>query len=118
MTTAQAPLPGPDKGGQWVRMGDVEYKVAPLNFKGLRELGAQLAMLKDVAPGTMPNAEQVTALCAIAHAALKRNYPEMTVDEVEDRLDFGNFGPVLSAVIGVSGLKKEGEPGEPTTTLG
>ena len=124
-TEAEAPraaLPGPDKGGQWVRMGESQYKVAPLNFRGLREMAPQLDLLKSIAPGTMPNQEQVDALVKIAHASLRRNYPEMTEEEVGDRLDFGNFGNVLSSVIGVSGLIKKEEPaagpGEPPTSPG
>ena len=108
------PLPGADKGGAWVTMGAKSWKVAPLNFKGLRELSPQLSRLKELAPGSgqMPGPEQVDALGSVAHAALKRNYPDITLDDVLEDLDFSNFGAVLAAVMGASGLDKEPKPGE------
>ena len=97
-------VPTVDKGGVWVRMGEKSYKVAPLNFKTLRELGPMVAELKGATGGGMPTAAQTDALCSIAHAALKRNYPEITIDQVAEDLDFGNFTSVLNAVMGASGL--------------
>jgi hypothetical protein len=107
------PLPGADKGGTWVRMGDKEYKVAPLNFKALREMSESIGVLQNVQSGTMPTAAQMGVLVQLAHAALKRNYPIITEDEVADGLDFSNFGNVLGAVMGASAInKKELAPGE------
>jgi hypothetical protein len=122
--TQRPPIPlaeikGPDKGGVWVVMGDKQYKVAPLNFKAMRELSAKISSITSLEKGEMPSGEQMSALVPIAHAALKRNYPQMTEDEVADNLDFGNFGNVLSAVLGTSGLNKdkgENSSGEAQTT--
>jgi hypothetical protein len=103
-------LPGADKGGVWVRMGDKEYKVAPLNFKALRELAPSIAVLQEVTPGAMPSVEQMGVLVRLTLAALQRNYPATTEDEVADILDFGNFGAVLGAVMGTAGLTKREVP--------
>lgn len=113
---ARAELPGADKGGAWVRMGDREWKVAPLNFKALRELSADVQRLASMERGKMPGAEEIAVLARVAHAALKRNYPDVTEDQVAEDLDFGNFGNVLGAVLGASSLTKreEPKPGEPT----
>lgn len=104
-------LPGPDKGGAWVSMGDKEYKVAPLNFKALRELAPMIGTLRDVRDGELPNPEQMDTLAKLAHAALRRNYPSITEDDVADLLDFGNFTNVLKAVMGVPSIKEK-PPGE------
>ena len=103
-------LPGADKGGQWVQMGDLLYKVAPLNFKALRELGPSINVLSKLETGTMPSAEQMGILVKLAHASLKRNYPDMEESLVDDNLDFSNFGSVLSAVMGAAGLKDRETP--------
>ena len=100
----RVPVPGSDKGGAWVRMSDKEYKVAPLNFRALRELAGSIKVLQTIKEGEMPNAEQMETLVKIAHSAIHRNYPEITIDEVAEGLDFGNFSSVLSAVMGVAGL--------------
>ena len=111
---ARAALPGVDKGGAWVQIGDKEYKVAPLNFKSLRTLAGEIGKLQQMKGGGMPDAEQMGILCRLAHASLQRNYPEMSEDEVADNLDFSNFGTVLKAVMGQAGLDKEEikNPGE------
>jgi hypothetical protein len=98
--------PDTDKGGAWVQMGGREYKVAPLNFKALRTLQQNIAVLAEVVPGVMPNSDQMGVLVQLAHAALARNYPKMTEDEVADMLDFGNFSAVLSAVMGSATMKE------------
>ena len=101
-------VPGADKGGTWVTMGDKEYKVAPLNFKALRTLAGEIAVLSSIAENSMPTAEQMGVLVKLAHASLVRNYPELPESEVEDSLDFSNFAAVLTAVMGSA------TPKEPT----
>ena len=113
MEVKQKEVEGADKGGNWVTLGEVQYKVAPLNFKALRELGGTLGLLREMTPGEMPSTAHVTALVAVAHASLRRNYPSITEDEVADVLDFGNFSEALSSVLGVSGLRKKEEGQDP-----
>ena len=97
-------LPGADKGGAWVQMGDKAYKVAPLNFKALRELAGNISALQGIEKGQMPNAEQMGILVKLAHASIQRNYPDITEEQVAEDLDFGNFTSVLNAVMGASDL--------------
>src|SRR5271170_5257718 len=52
-------------------------------------------------------------LVEIVAAALQRNYPDISVDIVENLLDLGNAGAVLNAVLTGSGLRpRERSPGE------
>ena len=48
---------------------------------------------------------QITVLVEIVAAAMQRNYPEATVEMVENLLDLGNASAVLNAVLTGSGLK-------------
>jgi hypothetical protein len=47
-----------------------------------------------------PDLSQVEDLLEICLAALKRNYPEITLEELGDIVDLGNFKPLVAAVMG------------------
>jgi hypothetical protein len=51
---------------------------------------------------------QINVLIDIVTAALQRNYPETTPENVENLLDLGNASAVLNAVLTGSGLKPSG----------
>src|SRR5579871_4059417 len=55
---------------------------------------------------------EIAIVVEIVTAALQRNYPDVTADEVENILDLANAGRVLSAVLTGSGLKAGTTPGE------
>ena len=95
-----------DNGGIWVTLGNAEYQVPPLNFKALRSLAAEIEPLVNMEVGSIPRMEQLAIIVKLAHAALSRNYPELSFEEVEDRVDMGNFNDVLSAVISASGMRR------------
>ena len=40
-------------------------------------------------------------------ASLKRNYPDLTQDELEDVLDVGNMKQAFNAVMGTSGVEEK-----------
>jgi hypothetical protein len=93
--------------GITVKMGGKEWVVPPLTLKQLRKLEPKLAGLNQgMSPTDMKGLDDVVE---ILHAALSRNYPELTSDEVEDLVDMGNFLQAIQAVMGISGLKKSGE---------
>jgi hypothetical protein len=91
--------------GTQVEMGGEVYTIPPLNFSALQELEDDLGKLHEISG--VPTPEQVQRICRIVHAALKRNYPDMTIAEVMDKIDMGNFGATLGAVVRVSGLERE-----------
>jgi hypothetical protein len=91
--------------GTTVRMGGVDYVVAPLNFRQVRALQSKITTLGQIA-GVVSD-EQMSAIIEITKAALSRNYPEITVEQVEDMIDLGNAGKVIGAIMGVSGLEKK-----------
>lgn len=92
--------------------------VPPLNFRSLQELQGRLQSFK--LGGIDP--ESLDTVVDAAHAALTRNYPDMTRDEVIDLLDVGNMADVMEAIMDVSGLKRkrleaEETNGNPSTGL-
>ncbi len=96
--------------GVVVRMGGRDWTVPPLSFKQLRGLQPQLELLAKLAGTASPR--DIGVISDIVLAALSRNYPEITLDEVEAVLDLGNAGRVITAILTGSGLSRgEGGPG-------
>jgi hypothetical protein len=105
-----------NRGGAWVRIGDEEYRVAPLGFRALQELGDKIMSLKDMQQ--IPTREQMGVVIEIVHSAMQRNYPSMTAEQVIDMLDVGNFSPVLNSVMGASGFVRGDNSGNPSASIG
>lgn len=104
-----------NRGGQWITFGDEQYRVPPLAFRAIQDLAQEVASLKDIV-GT-PSAEQMQAVEKIVHAAIARNYPSLSIDQVSDMLDIGNYQQVLSAVLSIGGFTKAAAPGGAGETL-
>lgn len=98
------------RGGEWVTLGLDEYRVPPLGFRDLQDLAGDIQALSRI--GGHPTLEQMRGVARIAHAAIKRNYPAVTEDEVLDALDLGNYQAVLGAVLKIAGFE-QAKPGEP-----
>lgn len=93
-----------------MEIGGTEYIVPPISIGALEVIQDRLlAMTGKITDGPVV----VDAL----FAALKRNYPAITREEVADLVDVGNFGEVMEAVMDVGGLKRREvertAPGEP-----
>lgn len=93
--------------GVKIKMGGKEYEVPALSFGQLRRLMPKIASLSAIGADIQP--EQMDAITEIVHAALSRNYPDITREAVEDMIDLRNAGAVISAVMGQSGLVPSGE---------
>lgn len=90
-----------------IKMAGKEYVVPPLNFKQLRTLKPKIESLNNLAG--VPDDAQFDAVVEIVHAALSRNYPELSKDDVEGIIDLANLKTVIGAIMGVSGLVASGE---------
>ena len=84
--------------GKEVQLGGKLFVLAPLNAATAKQYREQI---KAVFVGAMPDIELVSAL---AHASLQRNYPEITAEEVDEFIDFGNLFEVWENLLNVSGL--------------
>ena len=94
--------------GVSVTMGGHDWVVPPLTLGQLRRLMPKVRQLTEI--GASMGEAQISVLVDIVAAALQRNYPEITTDQVENLLDLGNANAVLNAVLTGSGLKPDGTP--------
>lgn len=85
--------------GTIVNLGGTDYEVPPLNLAALERFQDKLSRYTG---GIDP--ESVKFVVEVAHAAIKRNYPEMTVDELKELIDLGNIREIFGAVMNISGL--------------
>lgn len=80
-----------------------EIRILPaLSAGGVKQHRAKIA---SVAAGQFPDAELVSVL---AWSALKRNYPHITQEQVDDWIDYRNLILVWDSVMNISGLAIEG----------
>jgi hypothetical protein len=97
--------------GIMVAMGGQQWTVPPLTLGQLRRLMPKVQQLTEI--DSQMGEKQIGILVEIVAAALQRNYPDISVEIVEDLLDLGNAGAVLNAVLTGSGLRlREPSPGE------
>ncbi len=96
--------------GVVIRIAGRDWTVPALTFRQLRRLQPQIELLATI--GTVATPEQIAAVSEIVHAALSRNYPSLTAEDVEEMLDLGNAARVISAILRGSGLNAgEARPG-------
>jgi hypothetical protein len=94
--------------GVEVAMGGDNWLIPPLTLGQLRRLMPKVRQLTEV-DATMGES-QIGVLVEIVATALRRNYPDVTPETVENLLDLGNAGAVLNAVLTGSGLKSRDDP--------
>jgi len=98
--------------GLIIKIGEVDRTVPPLKLKDLRRLGPKLKELREI--DGVPNDEQYETILDVIGSALRRNYPDMSRDVIDDVIDTANMLPLLNAVMNVSGLEKtKGEAARP-----
>lgn len=99
--TTKVPPTG-KRGGVWVPIGEEEYRIPPLGFRSIQDLADDVAGLAEM--GAKPTAAQMQVVARIVHAAMARNYPALSVDDVHDMLDLGNYQRILDAVLAGAGF--------------
>lgn len=95
-------------------LGGETYIVPPLSLGALEQLHDKLGAFA----GDVSDLSQVGTVIDAAHAALRRNYPEMTRDQVADMVDVSNMLDLFEAVMDISGARRKAheaggqQPGE------
>ena len=84
-------------------LGGVEYVIPPISLGALQQLQKSINTFTD---GVIDEAS-ITTTINVLHASLKRNYPEMTAEQVADMVDVGNMFELFEVVMDVSGLKRK-----------
>ena len=85
------------------------FVAPPANLGAIRRF---LEAQENLAQGS---AEYMGAMIAFVHRTLRRNYPELTQDEVEDILDGRNVKQVVDAIQKAAGLELGEAVGKPST---
>ncbi len=101
-----APVPGKIPGTE-LNLGGVIFIAAPFNLDGVQEAMTVLETLKDAksVKDSLRGTSQVLLI------SLRRNYPDLTLDELLPLIDLGNWHKALMAVCNASGLEfTSGEP--------
>lgn len=96
--------------GSPLQLGSKALICPALNIKGMRALKEDLDLLQKGIPadraGDLNATDEFMAVLAkVAHVALSRNYPGITMDEVEEGIDFNNVRAITLAVLGASSFK-------------
>lgn len=86
-----------------VELGGVTFIVPPLSLGALEQLQAGIAGFT----GDVFDKAQIALVIDAALAALKRNYPDITREQVAECIDVANMPEVFEAVMDVSGLKRK-----------
>lgn len=94
--------------GEIINLAGTDYTVPALSLRQVREMAPKLDLLDSNETG-LPAVEQVDALVDVLHAALQRNYPSITKDELLDLIDLGNMTTLIKAAMRTSGMVKLGE---------
>jgi len=93
--------------GTTIKIDGQAFVFAPLSLGAVEKLLPALQ-------GFQPN--DVSTVIDVAHKSLKRNYPEISRDDVADMIYMDQLEEVMGAVMAVSGLKNNkadaGESGE------
>jgi len=87
-----------------INLGGEVYVVPALNLKQIR------TMKMDIGSVNVENPlASITASLSIVLTAIQRNYPDMTMDKLEEIVDMNNFQSILEAIMGQSGLVAKGK---------
>lgn len=79
------------------------YVIPPIALGALEQLQERIGAFD----GNAHDAKQISTVIDCAHAAMKRNYPDLTRDDVANLIDIANMNDVFTAVMDVSGLKRK-----------
>ena len=98
-------MTNPKIKGIEIELNGEKYICPPLNLNGVEKMQDKLQEFDGLAPF-----KQLPVVAEVAHLALIRNYPDLSIESVKDGIDLGNMTTIMNAVMGVSGLvKTEGE---------
>lgn len=86
------------------------YTVPPLSLGAMEQLQAALATFD----GDVSKPGQVGTAIDATHAALRRNYPDLTREDVGGMIGLDNMISVMEAVMDVSGMRRKAAEAEAT----
>lgn len=103
--TTPAPIEGVP-----VVLGGYEYIVPALSLFHVRQFAPRL---KQLDMSGQIDVSSIDLIAEVAHAAIKRNYPEITLEELLGGIDMANMMVVYQTIMGVSGYQAKADGGTP-----
>lgn len=86
-----------------VVIGKHIYVAPPMTLRTIRTMYPKIGSLSDP---NLPKEASFDILSELVYVALKRNYPAITKDEIEDGIDAKSIGEVMQAILEASGLTR------------
>jgi hypothetical protein len=106
----------PEYDGRGFKWGRATLVVPPLSCGQIKALTEHIDAISN--PGDLTGFQRMLMHhVPVALAALRRNYPGMTVEDVEDFLDLSNFIEVYRAAMGRPLKEEPASPGEAQPVL-
>jgi hypothetical protein len=102
------------RDGVAVTIGETPYIIAPFSLNTLRQAAPIFKKMEQVGiTAESLDDWQIEGFIKLIHAALIRNYPNLTLEWVGDNVEPGQLAEIMSAIIEVNGFTKgESPPGE------
>ena len=98
--------------GTQIELGGEQFVMPPLSLLHLEQFQSKFKSFD----GVPTNPENISFFIDSVHAAMKRNYPECTREDIGEALGLESMNEVMSALVSVSGLthraKEDSEVGE------
>lgn len=96
--------------GVKLRIGRQDYIVPALSMRQLKQYEKTIAQTQKSLGAAMSPAD-IDKFVEVIHAAVSRNYPDVTLDQMLDAIDLRSLPTLFPAVMGISGLeaKQQGE---------
>lgn len=85
-------------------LGGKSYVIPPLSLGQVRRFQGKLQEWS----GAVDD-KSIEVCVEVIHAAMSRNYPDLTLEAVADLIDLGNMVEMMQAVMDVSGLVRKAE---------
>lgn len=83
-------------------IGDEEYIIPALSLGQIKRFLKKIEQMQEgVNQGGVENFDTISQ---IIHAALSRNYPALTIEDLDEMLDMSNLMTIFNAVLGASGF--------------
>lgn len=82
--------------GQIIRMGGLDIVVPSLNLRQIKLVAPEIKKMER----EKDDEKRLAAQVRIIHQGLRRNYPDITTEDVEDLVDMGNLLRIMAAVMG------------------
>jgi hypothetical protein len=91
-----------------MELGGTDYIVPPLSLGALEQLLPRITSFK----ANPSDVADIKVVVDAAHAALKRNYPDIERSVIADAIGLENMMDVMDTIMDISGLKRKAKEAE------